>query len=346
MKSLIRVLKNKEPLSVPPVWFMRQAGRYLPEYLRLREEKGSFLNLVYDPGFAAEVTVQPIRRFGMNGAILFSDILIIPHALGQDLEFRKGEGPVLDPISDAGDFSKLSMDHLDERLSSIYHTVENVGNLLSEENFEDTALIGFAGAPWTVACYMVQGHGKCDFPKTRAFARKDPEGFQTLVDVVEQATLIYLKGQIEAGAEAIQLFDSWADLLEGDEFERWVIEPAERIFTELKKTYPDIPLIGFAKTADEARLIDYSKITSMDCMGLGQDVNLEIVKKLPDTLAVQGNLDPESLLEGGQRMERDIRNILDICKGRPHVFNLGHGVIKETAPENVARAVEIIRGDA
>ncbi|MGE4313727.1 MAG: uroporphyrinogen decarboxylase [Pseudobdellovibrionaceae bacterium] len=344
MKKLVHTLTAKTASSVPPVWFMRQAGRYLPEYRDLRSEAGSFLDLVYNPDFATEVTLQPIRRYRMDGAILFSDILIVPHALGLDLKFAAGEGPILDTVRSPEDFEKLSLGKMEERFGKIYETVSQVSATLSEEGFHETSLIGFAGSPFTVACYMVQGHGKCDFPAALEFMRKDPEGFAGLIAILIETSLVYLKGQIEAGAEALQLFESWADLLTDEEFEDWVITPNAAIISHLKEFAPHIPVIGFPRTHREGDLLSFSKIQGLDGMGLTHSVNPRILEKLPATLVTQGWLAPETLLAGGDTLEKEIAAILDATKSRPHIFNLGHGVIKETDPANVEHAIQLIRG--
>ena len=343
MKDILKVLASKQACNKPPIWLMRQAGRYLPEYRKLREEKGSFLNLVYSPKDACEVTMQPIRRYSMDGAILFSDILIIPHALGLSLEFKKGEGPVLDTIQSGKDFTKLHGDKKQERYNFIYQTVSKVKHQLEKESFSNTALIGFAGAPWTVACYAVQGHGKSDFPKAIQFMRNDPEQFQRLIDILTEETIEYLSGQIEAGAEVIKLFESWANLLTTEEFEKYCVLPAAKIRASLKQKYPNIPFIGFAKTEKLDDLNIYSQIPNLDCMALSPGVDIDFIKTLPATIATQGFLSPESLLSGGEIMKNDIVKILEVTADRPHIFNLGHGVIKETKPENVAELVEMVR---
>ncbi len=343
MKDILNVLTNKQVCKKPPLWLMRQAGRYLPEYRKLREEKGSFLNLVYSPDDACEVTMQPIRRYGMDGAILFSDILIVPHALGLDLEFRKGEGPVLDTVRQKADFLKLHGNQKQEHFNLIYKTVSSVRDQLEKEGFSNTGLIGFAGAPWTVACYAVQGHGKSEFPKAIEFMRKDPESFQKLIDILIETTIEYLSGQIEAGAEVVKLFESWANLLTANEFENYCVKPAAKIRKALKDKYPDIPFIAFAKTDDVKDLKTYSQIPDLDCMALSPNTPPDFIKTLPVTLATQGYLNPEALLSGGEVMERQVKKILEITKNRPHIFNLGHGVIKETPPEHVAKLVEMVR---
>lgn len=343
MKDILNTLVNKQVSEKSPIWLMRQAGRYLPEYRKLRKEKGSFLNLVYSPKDACEVTLQPIRRFGMDGAILFSDILIVPHALGLSLDFKKGEGPVLGTIQNKDDFSKLDNQNKQERFDLIFETVSKVKNQLRKESFSNTALIGFAGAPWTVACYMVQGHGKSDFPKAMKFMREDPETFQELIDILIDTTIEYLLGQIDAGAEIIKLFESWGNLLTKDEFENYCVKPASKIRSALKQKYPNIPFIGFAKTDTITDLKAYSKIPDLDCMALSHTVDTNFLSTLPDTLVTQGYLNPEMLLIGGEKLEIETENILNKINNRPHIFNLGHGVIKETPPEHVGQLIDLVR---
>lgn len=320
------------------VWLMRQAGRYLPEYRKLRAEKGGFLALVYDAEAAAEITLQPIRRYGFDGAILFSDILIVPYAMGQDLEFLAGEGPRLAPrLVDA---ALGSLQAVPERLAPIYETVRRVRAALGPE----TTLLGFAGSPWTVATYMVAGEGSRDQHAARELAYRDPPAFLAIVDAIVAVTVEYLAGQIEAGAEAVQLFDSWSGSLAPAEFERWVIAPTARIVAALKTRFPEVPVIGFPKGAG-AKLIAYANETGADAIGLDETVDpLWAARELPAGLPVQGNLDPLLLLGGGAEMERQARRILDAFADRPHVFNLGHGIGQSTPPEHVSALLEVVRG--
>ena len=320
-----------------PLWLMRQAGRYLPEYRALRAEKGGFLELVYDSEAAAEITLQPIRRFGFDGAILFSDILIVPFAMGQDLAFLAGEGPKLSPrLIDA----KLkSLEAVPERLSPIYRTVELVRQQLGEE----TTLLGFAGSPWTIATYMVAGEGSRDQHDTRAFAYRDPAGFQAIIDAIVDVTVEYLCGQIEAGAEGLQLFDSWAGSLAPAEFERWVIAPNRTIVDRVRQRHPNIPLIGFPKGSGE-KLPAYARETGVDAVGVDETIDpLWAARALPEGLPVQGNLDPLLLLAGGEQLDVQATRILEAFAGRPHVFNLGHGIGQHTPIEHVERLVALIR---
>ena len=316
---------------------MRQAGRYLPEYRELRAAKGGFLPLVYDSDAAAEITLQPIRRFGFDGAILFSDILIVPYAMGQDLQFLAGEGPVLSPrLVDA---SLESLRAVPDRLSPIYETVARVKAGLGPE----TTLLGFAGSPWTVATYMVTGEGSRDQYQTRAMAYRDPEAFQTIVDSIVEVTVGYLAGQVEAGAEAVQLFDSWAGSLAPSEFERWVISPNARIVAALKESYPDLPVIGFPKGSGE-KLPAYARETGVDAIGIDETIDpVWAARALPYGLPVQGNLDPLLLLAGGDELDRQAKRVLDCFADRPHVFNLGHGIGKETPIAHVEQLLATVR---
>lgn len=342
-KPILEVLNGKKPEKVP-FWLMRQAGRYLPEYMELRKDAGSFLNLVYDPEKAAEVTIQPLRRFGMDAAILFSDILIVPHALGQDVTFEAGEGPRLEPIASEKDFAKLDVSRIDAHCATIYETVRLCRAKMSAEGFDETALIGFCGSPWTVICYMVEGRGSKDFAKAKAWAQNDPESFGTLVDIVTRASIAYLDGQIRAGAEVIQLFESWGGLLEGDEFKRWVIAPTKKIRAHLKKFHPHVPVIGFPRGAGTLAF-DYARETGVNCVGLDQGIDPEwAAQNLQTILPVQGNLEPELLLAGGDALKQGLEKIHASFQGRPWIFNLGHGVIKETPPGHVAQLRDIVRG--
>lgn len=320
-----------------PAWLMRQAGRYLPEYRALRAEKGGFLALVYDSEAAAEITIQPLRRYGMDGAILFSDILIVPYAMGQDLEFLAGEGPHLSPrLADAA-LSGLSA--VPQRLTPIYETVR----LVKAQLPKGTTLLGFAGSPWTVATYMVAGEGSRDQHVTRELAYRDPAAFQAIIDAIVAVTIEYLAGQIQAGAEAVQLFDSWAGSLAPAEFERWVIAPNAAIAAALKARFPQVPVIGFPKGAGE-KLPAYARETGVQAVGLDETIDpLWAHKALPAGLPVQGNLDPLLLLAGGEEMERQALRILDAFAERPHVFNLGHGIGQTTPVEHVAQLLSLVR---
>lgn len=321
----------------PPVWFMRQAGRYLPEYRALRAEKGGFLELVYDTPAAAEITLQPIRRFGFDGAILFSDILIIPYAMGQDLAFMASEGPKLSPA--LVDSTLASLSAVPDRMAPIYETVKLVRRRLDP----GTTLLGFAGSPWTVATYMVAGEGSRDQHAARAMAYRDPQAFGELIDAIAAMTVEYLAGQIEAGAEAVQLFDSWAGSVSPQHFARWVIEPNARIVAALAERYPDKPVIGFPKGAG-AKLVDYAQGTGVTGLGLDETIQPEwAAKHLPAQMPLQGNLDPLSLLAGGEQLDHAVDRILSCFSGRPHIFNLGHGIDRTTPIDHVERVLQRVR---
>ena len=340
-KPILDVLQRK-PAQRVPFWLMRQAGRYLPEYRELRAKAGGFLDMVYNPAFASEVTLQPLRRYGMDAAILFSDILVVPDALGQAVRFTAGEGPRLDPIRTAEQLSTLDFSRVDRHCAPVYDTVARVRSMLIAEGFDEAALIGFCGAPWTVACYMVQGSGSKDFQAVRDFANGQPETFQRLIDLVTEASCIYLAGQIRAGAEVIQLFDSWSGLAEGDLFDRYVIAPTIRIRNYLRENFPDVPVIGFPRGAND-NYMAYAIKTGVDCLGLDQSLPLGDALLLQSAVPVQGSLDPEILLAGGPALDEALYELYGALGGGPWIFNLGHGVIKETPPEHVARVSDIVK---
>jgi uroporphyrinogen decarboxylase len=335
-KPLLDVLRGGKS-EVNPIWLMRQAGRYLPEYRALRASKGGFLNLVYDSDAAAEITLQPIRRFGFDGAILFSDILIVPYALGQDLRFEAGEGPRLSPpLMDA---ALSALERVPQRLEPIYRTVEKVKAALPAE----TGFLGFAGSPWTVATYMIAGQGSKEQAEARRYAYRDPAAFSEIIDVVADMTVDYLSGQIAAGVEAVQLFDSWAGSLAPAQFERWVIAPNARIVAAMKERHPNVPVIGFPKGAG-GKLPAYARETGVDALGLDETVNPEwAAANLPPDLPVQGNLDPLALIAGGGALETAVERILSAFRDRPHVFNLGHGILPDTPIAHVERLLELVR---
>ena len=324
----------------PPLWLMRQAGRYLPEYRELRRQAGSFLELCYDPALAAEVTLQPIVRFDMDAAILFSDILVIPDALGADVAFVEGEGPRLTPLRDLRDIEALRPDRIADHLAPIYETVERVAAGLPD----GAALIGFAGAPWTVATYMIEGGTSRDFAATRGWALGDPESFQRLIDVLVTATVEYLIAQLRHGAEAIQVFDSWAGVLPESEFRRWSIAPMKAIVEGVRAACPKAPIIGFPRGAG-VMMRDYAMETGIDGIGIDSAMPATwAAQTLQPHCAVQGNLDPFCLIDGGQRMIDEITAILKALAGGPFIFNLGHGIAPATPPEHVATLVETVRG--
>lgn len=335
-KPLLTVLKRGKA-DILPVWLMRQAGRYLPEYRALRQDKGGFLDLVYDADAAAEVTLQPIRRFGFDGAILFSDILIVPHALGQHLRFEAGEGPRLSPpLVDA---ALSGLEAVPERLEAIYRTVEKVAAALPSS----TTFLGFAGSPWTVATYMVAGQGSREQAEARRMAYRDPEAFSAIIDAVGEMTVEYLSGQVGAGVEAVQLFDSWSGSLSPSQFERWVIAPTARIVAKFKSLHPDVPIIGFPKGAG-GKLPAYARETGVDAIGLDETVDPRwAAASLPHDLPVQGNLDPLALIAGGEMLANEVANILSALEGRPHIFNLGHGILQDTPIEHVEQLLRLVR---
>ena len=335
-KPLLRVLSGEKP-GKPPIWLMRQAGRYLPEYRALRANKGGFLELVYDADAAAEVTLQPIRRFGFDGAILFSDILIVPHALGQDLRFEAGEGPRLSPpLVDA---TLSALQGAPERLEPIFRTVDKVKRALPAT----TTFLGFAGSPWTVATYMVAGQGSKEQAEARRYAYRDPQAFAEIIDAVASMTVDYLSGQVESGVEAVQLFDSWAGSLSPAQFEQWVIAPNARIVAAFKERHPDVPVIGFPKGAG-GKLPAYARETVVDAIGLDETVDPEwAAATLPPTLPVQGNLDPLALIAGGDALETAVRKIISVFEDRPHIFNLGHGILPDTPIAHVEQLLRLVR---
>jgi len=336
-KSLLATLRGVRQ-DVPAMWLMRQAGRYLPEYRALRETKGGFLELCYDSEAAAEVTLQPIRRFGFDGAILFSDILVVPYALGQDLWFEAGEGPRLAPP--LVDSALTSLAAMPGRLDPVYETVARVAASLPAE----TTFLGFAGSPWTVATYMVAGQGSKDQAAARRMAFGDPAAFGAIVDAIVDLSVAYLSGQIENGVEAVQLFDSWAGSLSPAQFERWVIAPNAAIVQRLKALHPDTPVIGFPKGAG-GKLTAYANEVGADAIGLDETVDPDWADKaLPAHLPVQGNLDPLALVAGGEVLDSAIDRILAAFPDRPHIFNLGHGIVPDTPIAHVEHLIRRVRG--
>ena len=337
-KRMLRALKG-ERLDKPPFWLMRQAGRYLPEYREIRSQAGGFLDLCFSPKLACEVTLQPIRRYGMDAAILFSDILIVHYGLGQGVAFKEGEGPVLDPVRNASDLSRLSLDGFHERVAPVYETVTRIAEALPKE----TTLIGFAGSPWTVATYMAEGGGSKEFVAVKRWAYGDPEGFGQLIDLLVEATVSYLSRQVEAGAEVLQLFDSWAGALPEPGFRRWCIEPTIRIVAALKARHPDIPIIGFPRGAGTL-YVPYATETGIDAVSLDTTVSVAwAAEALQSKLPVQGNLDPILLVAGGDALDREVERILSGFSGGAHIFNLGHGVTQTTPPETVERLARRLR---
>ena len=337
-KPLLAVLRG-ERCNPPPMWMMRQAGRYLPEYRALREKKGSFLGLVYDADTAADVTLQPLKRFPkLDAAILFSDILIVPFAIGQNLTFVTGEGPRLTPPLIGAGLDDLTS-YL-ARLEPVYDTVRKVKASLEP----DKALIGFAGSPWTVATYMVAGQGSREQSEARRLAYADANKFGEIIARIEAVTLDYLDGQVEAGAEALQLFDSWAGSLSPAQFEQWVIAPTARLVAALKSRHPEVPIIGFPKGAG-GKLAAYARETGVSAIGLDETVDpVWAANELPKDLAVQGNLDPLVLISGGEALDIAAKRILDALAGRPHIFNLGHGILPDTPIAHVEQLIALVKG--
>lgn len=339
-KSLIRALHG-EIHARPTFWFMRQAGRYLPEYRAVRARAGDFVTLCMTPELAAEVTLQPIRRFGMDAAILFADILLVPKALGQNLSFREGEGPVLDPVRTASEVARLA-DHLEQVVTNLAPVLETV-RLVSRQLPLDTALIGFAGAPWTVATYMVEGGSGHDFHTVKRWAYGDPDSFQQLIDLLVDATVRYLAAQIDAGAEAVQLFDTWAGTLTEDGFQRWCVAPIREITAQLRLRHPAVPVIAFPKGAG-VQYQDFAALTGVTAVSIDSGVPVSWAKSVLQRQAtVQGNLDPLLLAIGGRPMAEGAAQVLGALGKGPFVFNLGHGILPETPPDNVGRLCDFIR---
>jgi uroporphyrinogen decarboxylase len=339
-KSLIRALHG-EVHARPSFWFMRQAGRYLPEYRAIRAQAPDFVSLCLNPDLASEITLQPIRRFGMDAAILFADILLVPHALGQSLVFREGEGPVLEPVRSAREVAKLAgeLEHVVTRLAPVLETVRLVAHKLPL----DTALIGFAGAPWTVATYMVEGGTGHDFNHVRRWAYGDPDSFQQLIDLLVDATVRYLAAQIDAGAEAVQLFDTWAGTLSEAAFQRWCIAPIREIAAQLRLRRPAVPIIAFPKGAG-VHYHDFAALTGVTAIGLDSGVPAAwAASALQRQATIQGNLDPLLVAIGGRPMAEGAAHILGTLGKGPFVFNLGHGILPETPPDNVGRLCDFIR---
>ena len=338
-KLLLRALSGQS-LSPPPIWLMRQAGRYLPEYRKVRSTMKNFLQFCYTPDLAVEVTLQPLRRYQMDAAILFSDILVVPDALGQKISFSEGEGPVLEPIDSAEKLSSLGIGRLNSHLAPVFETVRR----LSREISPQTTLIGFAGSPWTVAVYMVEGRGGTGCGKIRAWAHQAPDDLQKLIDLLVEATAIYLIEQVKNGVEVIQLFDSWASVLGEMQFHRWVIQPTAVLVKRLRQACPGVPIIGFPRGAG-LMYEDFVKLSGVDAIGIDNAVPVNwAAANLQGKCTVQGNLDNHALVAGGGALEMETRAILETLEGGPFIFNLGHGILPETPPEHVHRLVELIRG--
>lgn len=337
-KIFLKALQG-EVLKEPPLWMMRQAGRYLDEYKKVREQAGSFLNLCYNPELACEVTLQPIRRFGFDASILFADILVVPDALGQEVRFETGEGPRLDPIMTLEGLKQLDLSKVDEKFNSIAETVKLIRAGLPNE----TTLIGFCGSPWTVATYMVAGKGTVNQAPARTVAYENPEFFQKLMDILVEASIDYLSRQVDAGAEVLQLFDSWAGSLPVDQFERWVIEPTIKIVNALRAKYPHVPIIGFPRGAGPL----YTRyVEALDIQGVSIDETIDpkwARDHLPSNVTVQGNVDSLALMAGGDALKRQVDAVFEAWSGRPFVVNLGHGIQQFTPVEHVEQFIKLVR---
>lgn len=339
-KSILRALAG-EVQEIPPIWMMRQAGRYLPEYRATREKAGDFLSLCYNSDLATEVTLQPIRRYGFDAAILFADILLLPQALGAELWFVTGEGPRLSPLTTQNDFDRLAgPQDIHDTLAPVYGTVRNLASALPAQ----TTLIGFAGAPWTVATYMIAGRGTPDQGPAHALKAENPALFDALIERISAATVEYLSAQIEAGAECVKLFDSWAGSLKGEDFDRYAIAPTRRIVSELKARHPGIPVIAFPREAGD-RYIGFHAATGADCVAIDNSVTPEwAAENVQVSGCVQGNLAPGHLVTGGEDLVRETRRIVAAFRKGAHIFNLGHGITPDADPDNVTRMIEAVRG--
>ncbi|MEM7719176.1 MAG: uroporphyrinogen decarboxylase [Pseudomonadota bacterium] len=338
-KLLLRALAG-ETLDVPPIWMMRQAGRYLSEYRATRAEAGDFLSLCYNPELAAEVTLQPIRRYGFDAAILFADILLIPDALGSDLWFVTGEGPRLSTIETADDFAKLKApEDIHAHLAPVYETLR----ILSRELPDETALIGFAGAPWTVATYMIAGRGTPDQGPAHALKAENRAVFESLLDRLTEATIAYLSAQIEAGAEVVKLFDSWAGSLKGQDFQDYALAPAKRIICALKAKHPHVPIIAFPREAGD-QYVGFGKAVGADCVALDNSVDAAwAAEHVQVDGCVQGNLASSHMVTGGEALVSEARAIVEAFSNGPHIFNLGHGITPDADPENVQLMIDTVR---
>lgn len=337
-KRLLQALRGEMTDRVP-IWLMRQAGRYLPEYREVRGRAGGFLNLCYTPELAEEVTLQPIRRFGFDASILFSDILVVPDAMGQEVAFKEGEGPVLEPITDMKGLDALDLTKIRSHLAPVYETVARLSKSLPSE----TTLIGFAGAPWTVATYMVGGRGSPDQGAAKAWAYRAPDEFQVLIDMLVEATIEHLSAQVEAGAEVIQIFDTWAGSLPPVSFVRFALQPVKKIRAALLERFPDVPVIAFPRGAG-AQMVDYFKATGISAISMDTGVSPAWARDVLQPLGcVQGNLDPLLLVAGGSEMHAQVETILETLSGGPFIFNLGHGIVPQTPPEHVAELVKLVQ---
>ena len=339
IKPLLRVLEGKHE-TIPPVWMMRQAGRYLPEYRAVREKAGGFLDLVFSSDLAAEVTLQPVRRFGFDAAILFSDILVVPLALGRKVWFVEGEGPRLEPLHDRNVLLSVRSDADEAVFAPIYETVRRVKPKLSPR----TALIGFCGAPWTVATYMVAGQGTPDQAPAKKLALQEPQAFEHLIGCLVDASVDYLSGQVVAGVDVVQIFDTWAGSLPPREFERWCIQPTKQLVGKLRTKHPDVKIISFPRGAGK-NIPRYVGETGVDAVSLESDINRDFARtEIQSRVPVQGNVDPEILLSGGDALDRDVDDVLEKLGQGPLIFNLGHGILPATPIAHVERMVKRVRG--
>lgn len=338
-KTILRALKG-ERLPTPPIWMMRQAGRYLPEYRATRAQAGDFLSLCYNPELAAEVTLQPIRRFGFDAAILFADILLIAQAMGAKLWFAEGEGPRLSTLTTPAELAALRpTDAIHDTLAPVYETVR----ILSRELPRETTLIGFAGSPWTVATYMIGGRGSPDQAAAHALKASDRATFQGLIDRLTEATIEYLSMQVQAGAEVVKLFDSWAGSLKGQDFTDFALRPAAAIIAALKARHPGLPIIAFPREAGQG-YVGFARATGADCVAIDNSVTPEwAAANVQVDGCVQGNLAPEHMVTGGEALDREVRRVVSAFAGGPHIFNLGHGITPDANPENVARMISVVR---
>ena len=337
-KPILSVLAG-EPQFVPPVWLMRQAGRYLPEYRKIRNRVQGFFDLCFNSKLAAEVTLQPVRRFGLDAAILFSDILVVPQAIGQQVRFIENEGPILDPVRNEDDLKKLSFNNFNKCLAPIYETV----NIVKSELSREVTFIGFAGAPWTVATYMVEGGVSRTFSEIKRWSLNSPDTFESLIDLLVEATVLYLSEQVNHGVEVIQIFESHSGDLSEEAFQKWIIQPTKKLVNEFRRFNPGIPIIGFPRGAG-LHYKNYVLETGIDAVGLDSSIPLAwAAAELQTHVPIQGNLEPQLLLVGGEPMERATRNILEHFKDGPFIFNLGHGIDKDTPPNHVENLVSKIR---
>jgi len=338
-KTLLRALAG-ETLPTPPIWMMRQAGRYLPEYRATRAQAGDFLSLCYNPDLAAEVTLQPIRRYGFDAAILFADILLLPQALGADLWFVTGEGPRLSTITGPEGMRPLKgKDDIHDHLAPVYETVR----ILSRELPAETTLIGFAGAPWTVATYMIAGRGTPDQGPAHGLREGDTQTFEALIDLLTESTIEYLSCQVQAGAEVVKLFDSWAGSLKGDAFQKYALAPVKRIISELKSRHPGLPVIAFPREAGD-NYIGFAKAVGADCLAIDNSVSADwAAEHLQPDSCIQGNLAPQHMVTGGQPLIDETRRIVQAFRNGPHIFNLGHGITPDADPENVQLMIDTVR---